>query len=31
MTYAKITETEAAMVKAANDILKTIPYGVYVG
>ena len=31
MTYAKITETEAAMVNAANEILKTIPYGVYVG
>ena len=31
MTYAKIAETESTMVKSANDILKTIPYGVYVG
>ena len=31
MTYAKIAETESTMVESANDILKTIPYGVYVG
>ena len=31
MTYAKIAEEEANMVKSANEILKTIPYGVYVG
>jgi len=31
MTYAKIAEEEASMVKSANEVLKTIPYGVYVG
>jgi hypothetical protein len=31
MTYAKVAEVEANMVKSANEILKTIPYGVYVG
>ena len=31
MTYAKIAEEEANLVKSANDVLKTVPYGVYVG
>jgi len=31
MTYSKIEQTQAEMVKAANEILMTIPYGVYVG
>ncbi len=31
MTYAKILEEEANIVKNSNDILKTVPYGVYVG
>ena len=31
MTYAKIIEEEANIVKNSNDILKTVPYGVYVG
>lgn len=31
MTYAKIAEEEAGMTNSANNILKTIPNGVYVG
>ena len=31
MTYVKIAEDESALVKSANEVLKTIPYGVYVG
>jgi len=31
MTYAKIAEAETNLVKSANEILKTVPYGVYVG
>ena len=31
MTYAKIAEEEAGMVKSATEVLKTVPYGVYVG
>ena len=31
MTYAKIEEDQASMVKSANEILQTIPFGVYVG
>ena len=31
MTYAKVLEEEANIVKNSNDILKTVPYGVYVG
>jgi len=31
MTYAKVEEEQAGMVKSANEILQTIPFGVYVG
>jgi len=31
MTYIQITEDQASLTEATNNILKTIPYGVYVG
>jgi len=31
LTYAKVEEEQAGMVKSANEILQSIPYGVYVG
>jgi len=31
MTYAKVEEEQASMVKSANEIFQTVPAGVYVG
>jgi len=31
ITYNKITEDQATMVQSVNTVLKTVPYGVYVG